>query len=318
MSRSSTRDRRTWRATAFLLVALFTQPGPRASLAEDEAPRSTELLKVLSYNVHGLFRLAAKDDPAARMPTIGWLSRAYDVMLYQEDFEYHRELVAQLDAHADFLGNGVGGDARRILAKLIAVPFTMWIPHFSPPYGSGVSTAVHCHYQVVETNNGLYTACDGWFSSNGDCWASKGYLRVRLRTPGGHEIDFYNTHLESGDSPGSTLARRAQLVELADSIELHSSGRAVVVGGDLNVSYLRPGDRDMMHELRQRVGLADSGAGPQNPQWRERDFLLYRSGTAVDLAVRRAGEATEFISTGRALSDHPAIFVHLAVSGVSP
>ncbi len=273
-----------------------------------------ETIALLSYNIHGLFRFAATDHPVERMPTIGWLSRPYDVMLYQEDFEYHRDLVRQLDGHVDFTGNGVGGSPWRILAKALAVPITMWIPHFSPPYGSGVSTAVRRRFDVVETSTHIYEACDGWLDSNFDCWASKGYLRVRLRLANGGEVDVYNTHLESGADKPSTLARRKQLGELAGDVERLSPTQAVIVGGDLNLSYLRSGDRKSLTQFRDRLGLVDSGAGPESPLWRERDFVLYRSGVATKLQVTKAGEAKEFAQEERALSDHAALRVDFLVT----
>lgn len=292
-----------------LSLALLLPPRVRATdVAEGEK------INLLSYNIHGLFRFAASDHPVERMPTIGWLSRAYDVMLYQEDFEYHRDLVRQLDAHADFTGNGVGGSPWRILAKALAVPITMWIPHFSPPYGSGVSTTVGRRFEVAETSTHIYEACDGWLGSNFDCWASKGYLRVRLRLTNGGEVDIYNTHLESGSDKGSTKARRDQLEELASDVERLSPTQAVIIGGDLNLSYLRPGDRKSMNMFRDRLRLIDSGAGPELEFWRERDFVVYRDGTDTKLQVIGSGEATEFVKDRRALSDHAALRVEFLVT----
>jgi len=297
-------------AAAVLTIALAS--GAMA----DESPAVT--LRVLTYNVHGLFRLAAKDKPAKRMPIIGWLSRPYDLILYQEDFEYHETLTAPLDQHRHFRGGGVGGDLRRILAKIVATPFTMWVPHFSPPYGSGVSTAVQQDLAVVESSTAYYENCHAWFGGRADCWATKGYLRVRLQLPGGGELDVYNTHLDSGADKGSIAARRGQLDELARAIETDSGARAVIVGGDLNLSYLRPRDRDMLRAFRARVGLDDSGAGPENPHWRERDILLYRSGDRLRLEVTDAGEVTDFVRGHRALSDHPALFATFLASPTSP
>jgi hypothetical protein len=281
-------------------------------------PASGDEVSVLSYNVHGLFRLAAKDDPRDRMPAIGWLSRRYQVVLYQEDFEYHDLLSQQLSEHESFLGNGVAGDVRRIFAKLIAMPITMWIPRFSPPYGAGVSTAVHGRNEILDSRKDHYHDCYGWFGANGDCWAAKGYLVVRFRTPGGAEIDVYNTHLEAGGTEESGRARRNQLDELATAIETYSASRAVIVSGDYNIGWVRPQDRDMVSAFRTRLELSDSGAGPETPFWRERDFILFRSGATTRLTVTRAGEATEYVSEGMALSDHPALYANFRAEVVTP
>jgi len=290
-------------------------PASAGSTIDDSAG---DEISVLSYNVHGLFRLAAKDDPRDRMPAIGWLSRRYDVVLYQEDFEYHDVLSQQLDEHADFVGNGVAGDPRRILAKLVLMPITMWIPHFSPPYGAGISTAVRRSDAVIETRKAHYSACHGWFGANGDCWAAKGYLAVRLRTPDGAEVDVYNTHLEAGTTDASGEARVSQMNELAEAIETHSGAHAVIVAGDYNISYMRPQDREMISVFRARLGLEDSGAGPEIPFWRERDFILFRGGSETSLGVTASGEATEFVSAGRALSDHPALYARFSATVAQP
>jgi hypothetical protein len=292
---------------------------PEARGAQEILPTSpADEFSVLSYNVHGLFRLAAKDDPRDRMPAIGWLSRRYQVVLYQEDFEYHDLLSQQLSEHATFVGNGVAGDVRRILAKLIALPITIWIPRFSPPYGAGISTAIHRSNTIVESHKAHYHDCNGWFGANGDCWAAKGYLAVRFRTPGGAEIDVYNTHLEAGPTEASGRARRNQLDELARAIEKHSSSRAVIVAGDYNIGWVRPQDRDMVSAFRARLDLADSGAGPETPFWRERDFILFRSGTGTVLTVTRAGEAMEYVSEGMALSDHAALYATFRAGVLAP
>src|SRR5262249_13472307 len=72
--------RPSWSAVAALIAA--------ALLATPFAARAAPL-SVLTYNVNGLFRGAAESDPGARTPMIGWLANRYDVVLLQEDFEYH-------------------------------------------------------------------------------------------------------------------------------------------------------------------------------------------------------------------------------------
>lgn len=310
---------RTMLVTALCGSLVMSAVAAGACRAEETATTSlADEISLLSYNVHGLFRLAAKDDPRDRMPAIGWLSRRYQVVLYQEDFEYHDLLSQQLSEHATFVGNGVAGDIRRILAKLVAMPITMWIPRFSPPYGAGVSTAIHRSNTILESRKGHYHDCHGWFGANGDCWAAKGYLAVRFRTPGGAEIDVYNTHLEAGPTEASGRARRNQLDELATTIEKHSASRAVIIAGDYNIGWVRPQDRDMVSAFRARLGLADSGAGPDTQFWRERDFILFRGGANTTLDVVRAGEAKEYVSEGMALSDHAALYATFRARAVAP
>ncbi len=273
----------------------------------------------LSYNVHGLFRLAAEQSPAARSRTIGWLASRYDVVLLQEDFESYRAIKKEMRGRQAFRGNGMRSDPRLMAAKALLFPAQLLVPRFSPPYGAGLTIFAEpglvAEPAVVREP---YRACSGWMRSTGaDCWASKGFLRVRMRTPGGAEIDVYNTHLDAGPNKASLKARRRQLAQLAAGIEELSPGRAVIVAGDLNCDFSRPGDGDILMAFRQRIGLQDSGAGAELPFWRERDYVLYRSGPTTALSVEASGEAVEFVNGNRALSDHPALFVRFRAIPVS-
>jgi endonuclease/exonuclease/phosphatase family metal-dependent hydrolase len=209
-----------------LLVLLFLVPLSRAAAVAGEPgdAAGAHTFTMLVYNVHGLFPLAAKDDPRNRTPTIGWLASRYPV----------------------------------------------------------------------------------------------GFLMTRLRLPGGAEIDFYNTHLEAGPTPGSASVRSSQFDELAGGIERLSPGRAVIAAGDFNVAFIRPGDRDMMMDFREHVHLDDTGAAPESPFWRERGFVLYRSGEKTRLTVEASGEAREFVNGSRALSDHAALWARVRAEAVAP
>jgi len=267
-------------------------------------------LSVLSYNVHGVSRFIAKDNPRDRSPTIGWLASRYDLVLLQEDFEYHDLIAAQMPGRATFRGNGVGRDLRRVAAKALLFPAAVLLPRFSPPYGAGLTTLVDARkLEASDPQRQPYTACNGWMRGRANCWAAKGFLRVRIRLSNGAAVEVYNTHLDAGPGERSKAVRRQQLDELAEGIERLSGERAVIAAGDFNCAFGRPGDGDLLMSFRERVGLDDSGAGPELPVWRERDYVLYRGGPGVTLAVDEAGEAGEFVSDRRALSDHAALFV---------
>ncbi len=305
-------------AISALVAAVLASASVRAddlAFASANADGTGTVISVLSYNIHGLFPLVAKDDPRDRMPTIGWLSSRYDVVLFQEDFEYHHVLRDQMPSLVGVRGNGMGWDPRRVAAKLFLAPVAMWLPHFSPPYGAGVSIFRRKSLVVPDDfDRQPYNFCYGWFGSNGDCWALKGYLRVAVRTPEGAEIDFYSTHLEAGPSQHSVDVRREQLDILAEGIEARPRTRAVVVAGDFNSAFNRVGDRENVMAFRRRLDLKDSGAGPEIPYWRERNFILYRDGEMASLTVEGAGEAMEMVSDDRrALSDHAALFARFRV-----
>jgi hypothetical protein len=288
-----------------LCAALLAFPS-RVYAAEPEI--GTEI-SVLSYNIHGLFSLAAKDDPGDRMPTIGRLANRYDVAMFQEDFEYHYVIREQMPGAIGFRGNGMGWDPRRVFAKLLISPVSIFLPHFSPPYGAGISIFVRELLAMTDDfDREPFGFCHGWFGASADCWASKGYQRVGIRTPEGAEVDFYNIHLDSGSGKRSVEIRARQLEVLARAIEARPKLRAVIVGGDFNSVFNRASDRETIDQFRSRLDLRDSGAGPELHYWRDRDYILYRDGADTELEVERAGEAREFVVRDRALSDHPAVY----------
>ena len=305
--------------TRFALCLALILISSTASLAEPEieTPSSeagTEI-SVLSYNIHGLFPLIAKDDPRDRMPTIGWLANRYEIAMFQEDFEYHHTIAGQMPGAVGIRGNGMGWDPRLVAVKLLISPVSIFLPHFSPPYGAGISIFVRESLLIADDfDREPFGLCRGWFGSTGDCWATKGYQRVGIRTPEGAEIDLYNTHLEAGASYYATEIRGQQLDMIARAIDAQPKSRAVIIAGDFNTAFNRPGDRDTLMGFRRRLELQDSGAGPELSNWRERDYILHRDGTATMLRVEQAGEAQEFVDRDRALSDHPAIYARFRVT----
>ena len=301
-----------------VFVLFFVLFSIHTSSVSAAAEPSGDDFRLLTYNVHGLFDLIAKDHPRDRMPTIGWLANHYNVVLFQEDFEYSNTLASQMSGDVGFRGNGMGWDPRLVAVKVLTFPFAIFIPHFSPPYGAGLSIFAEEKFAPDEVVREAYDDCHGWLGSNGDCWARKGFLRVRLHLPSGGEVDVYNTHLEAGEAEPSIEARSAQLDQLAEAIERLSSDRPVIVAGDFNLATIRTSDRSLKNLFAERLGLQDAGAGSELPFWRDRDFVLYRSGAHMQLSVLNAGEAKEFVNRKRALSDHPALWVNFRLEPNDP
>jgi endonuclease/exonuclease/phosphatase family metal-dependent hydrolase len=302
----------------------FAQPGMAivlllgASLASAGASQAESPLSVLSYNVHGLSPLIAKDKPRRRLKTIGPLATAYDVVLFQEDFDYHAVISKRMEGSVGVRGNGMTFDPRRLAAKILLAPLSLFLPHFSAPYGAGLSTFVKSALlRPGDVGREPFGVCDGWLGARLDCWASKGYLRVGIRTREGVLVDVYSTHLDAGKGTRAIKTRRRQLRVLASAIEKQSEDRAIIVGGDFNLAFDRPGDGEVMVEFRERLSLHDSGARPELPFWRDRDYILYRSGTQAQISVEQAGEAVEFVDGRQALSDHPAVYARFRVRASS-
>lgn len=300
---------------AYLAASCVAAPlAGRAETAEQ-----ARTFRLLSYNVYGIPR--GFSFPSRRLPSIGKLANAYDVVAAQEVFGGAALLEREMPGKQAVGGGGLDGDARRLLLKALLLPFTFFLPDFRPPFGAGLYTFIDRRMlgeggvcASSEIARQPYRYSHGVLGLGTDWFVRKGFLRVAVEV-GGVAIDVYNTHLDAGNDEESRDARWTQMRELACAIDAAGSGRPVIVAGDFNTSYSRRGDRQPMEAFREHLGLADSGAGPQAPYWRERDYILYRDGAAARLAVERSGEDHDFVRDGRALSDHPAIF---AVFRVAP
>jgi endonuclease/exonuclease/phosphatase (EEP) superfamily protein YafD len=119
--------------------------------------------------------------------------------------------------------------------------------------------------------------------------------------------------MEAGASEQSIAIRHKQFNHLANAIDAWSPGQALIVAGDFNSDLRRPGDQTNLMHFRNRLELRDSGAGPELPYWRERNYIFYRDSSTVTLTVAEAGEALEFTRGHHALSDHPALFARFHI-----
>jgi endonuclease/exonuclease/phosphatase family metal-dependent hydrolase len=264
-----------------LIIALLLAASPAAG---DE-------FTVLSYNTHGLSAWVAGDDPLTRFPIIGDKSNAYDVVLIQEDFAHHAALLK--------------GARQPIIERGNPNRFGRWCPVCS---GSGLTILSRwTRESLLEVVNRAYRHCAGWIGGANDCLATKGFQRMRIRLPGGAELDFINTHLDAGRSRADRAVRRRQLDLLRSSIEAEAAAGALILGGDLNLDAAHSEDAALRDAFSSALGLADSGARGGS-RWPTLDYIFYRSGGGLELEVVEAGEDLSFVHEGAPLSDHPAIF----------
>lgn len=287
--------------TALALALVLAAAGSTPAHGTERAPDG---LSVVSYNVHGLPDWIVGDDPAGRMAKLGPLLARYDVALVQEDWAHHEALVAAV------------GPRFRLRGATPRDPFFSYLRALCGACASGLTLfAATAPDAVLEQEDRPLGVCAGWLLGANDCFASKGFQRVRLRLAPNVELDFVNLHLDAGKREEDQRARAAQLERLATALETGSAGRALVVGGDWNLGWDQAPQRVLLDAFRARLGLVDSGArgapdvAPAGAPSALVDHLFYRSGDGVTLAVVEAGEATEFRHGGTSLSDHPAVYV---------
>ncbi|KAK8039038.1 hypothetical protein PG993_007449 [Apiospora rasikravindrae] len=257
---------------------------------------------VLTMNVAGLPEILQGNDvpgdKTVNSKTMGtkFSEYNYDMIHVQEDFNYHASIY-ETDNHPYRTATSGG-----------------------VPFGSGLnslSTKYFFNYNRVK-----WDTCSN--ASGADCLTPKGFTFMRVQVDEGIYVDFYNLHADAGTEPDDLKARAANLKQVADYIDTHSVGNAVVVFGDTNSRYSRTAD--VIRVFGTQNGLTDAwvelirnGVVPteeslcDNPSKTDYcetvDKILYRASATVDLKATHWGyESTKFLQAdGNILSDHNPI-----------
>ncbi|WP_240138701.1 endonuclease/exonuclease/phosphatase family protein [Streptomyces sp. MUM 178J] len=303
MSAAGERTRLGILAVSLSVVAATAAVPPAAYAAGSPTGSAVGSLTVLTYNVAGLPEPLSGSKPAKNTKVISQRINSYDIVNVQEDFAYHADLIKH-DEHP--------------YRTPPSVP--EWVPVPGVPFSDGLNTL--SDFKLRKLDRVTWDRCAGY-----DCLTPKGFTYLRLELPGGTSLDLYNAHMNAGSGTEKKLrVRRDNVRQLSDYIKKHSADRAVIVTGDTNSRYTRPGD--IIRELRDDNGLTDAwvqlvkgGTTPEvdesAPTCKESaecellDKVFYRSGPGLTLdAVRYGNEYAEFLdSKGKPLSDHnpPAV-----------
>lgn len=262
-------------------------------------------VSVLTYNVAGLPQGINPDQfPAINTVKISPKLNAYDLVGVQEDFNYHADLVSQIDHPHQSVKDTSGRD-----------------PYFFG-FGDGLNTFSRSPFSSF--TRVMWTDCNGYFDAASDCLAPKGFTLARHTLAPGVEVDVYNLHAEAGGGAADVAARQSNLRQLYAFIEANSADRAVIVMGDTNSRYTRADD--ILPELVSAVGLTDvwvervrggvapgigaaltagCAAAPGGPDCETIDKIFYRSGGGVVLTPLSYQIPAEFVDeAGAPLSDH--------------
>ncbi|MFC4252791.1 endonuclease/exonuclease/phosphatase family protein [Sinimarinibacterium flocculans] len=159
-----------------------------------------------------------------------------------------------------------------------------------------------------------------------DCAALKGFSVATHEMAPGVFVDVYNLHGDAGGNDRDIDVRVDNFEQLADFLLTHSEGRAVVLGGDTNLSFesdRRPRQRDTdgstWARFQARTGLVDVCAvlacGDQDELraqgFKNIDRFAYRSGGGVELRpLDHRFERERFTrEDGEQMSDHDPVVV---------
>ncbi|MGW1612884.1 jacalin-like lectin [Streptomyces sp. NPDC002285] len=277
----------TLAAAALALTGLATTAATPATAADSGT------FNVLTYNVAGLPLGLGDSDPETNTPLIGQRLAPYDIVNVQEDFNYHASLYAN-DTHPYRTATSGGAGI-----------------------GDGLNTLSDQSFEDFERVR--WNSCTGT-----NCLTPKGFTLSRVRLAEGVFVDLYNVHTNADSDDAALAARRANVEQLSDFIQAHSSGNAVVVMGDTNTRYTRAGDN--IRTLVAENGLTDAwvqlvkggtppaagsdallcdATAPTN-DCEVVDKVLYRGSKLLRLnATRYNNDWAKFLrSDGKHLSDH--------------
>lgn len=244
------------------------------------------VLRVLTYNVAGLPEMLSGSNPATNNLLASPLFNDYDLVLAQEDFAYHDELVHW---------------ARH------AYRLTPMYP-VETLFGDGLCAL--SVYPLEHDQRVRWVACSGYFSDDSDCFGEKGFSRASALLGSGVSVQVYNLHADAGASDEDVKARRRGFRQLASFIERNSAVDAMIVAGDTNLAIENdPRDRATLEEFAKETGVLDACAATRclRP---EVDRILYRGSAKLSLRATRYFEDHRFVDAeGRSLSDHNAVAV---------
>lgn len=247
-------------------------------------PVTEGMLSVLTYNVAGLPEPLSSSMPATYTPLISPLLNPYDLVLVQEDFAYHEDLVSAVDH-----------------------------PHLSDPKATGTGDPLGdglnrmSRHPFADHAREAWEVCNGMIDSGSDCLTMKGFAFARHELSPGVFVDVYNLHMDAGGSAEDHDARAAQTDQLLAAMAEHSEGMALVVAGDTNMGE---SSEAIFQTLLEGAGLVDAcrelGCGEDT----RIDRIMLRNGGGVVLTPDAWRIDDTFVTDGgEPLSDHEAVAI---------
>ena len=219
--------------------------------------------KVLTYNIHALHPLIAGDDPHFRVPKILEKSIDYDFIFIQENWIYDYDYLDKLLPSHQFI---VSDKSK----------FFWPLNYLINANGSGLTMIVSDEYKVLNFHEEKFNYCNGWFSDANDCLGSKGFQHIQLEISG-RRVDFYNTHLDAGNSEADISTRQKQVIHIIDYIKNHSDLHPIILCGDLNINKIGSKEEKILDRLIEDLDLDIVDWSSENLYDKEvLDYILYR------------------------------------------
>lgn len=278
--------------------------------------------ELVTYNVAGLPQEVSQEEPEEHIPLISPLLEPYDLVLTQEDFDwwtpaldgfsfagFHEQLRAEV-THPHRTAQHPGPEA-------VGVD-----PAERPLMQLGDGLGILSRFPLADEERIPWEGCYGGIDTGAsDCLAMKGIAVATATLADGIEVDVYTVHVEAGGTDEDQRLQAADLEQLAELVERRSEGRAVIVGGDLNLhtdgdheDADDEADAEIWSTFLARTGLVDACDELDCADPGRIDKVAFRSGGGLGLEATSYEVPTDtFVDAdGEALSDHDPVAVGFA------
>ena len=243
----------------YLLLAVLLGGISSASAQEKEQ------FSIATLNVDGLpkkilvFNVNADGPGDAGSARIGkyLMKKGYDLMLLQEDFNYHYVMVP-------FLEDDYGMDEWTGDVDVVGhnIDFLHLQNHRFPC--DGLMAFWKNDLTVAPAQRTAWNQSFGKFSHANDEMVTKGFRRYEVTLRNGDRIVVYNMHMDASDDYDVNIsndtkdkeARMAQWMQLKEDILTQFDNRPVIVVGDMNSLYKRDDVKKQFIDAIEETGLA--------------------------------------------------------------
>lgn len=304
-----------------MLTAILAFCGVSVTLAQESVPFSIATMnidglppKILIFNVN-------QDGPGAPGTVrIGkYINRqAYDLVMMQEDFNYHQELTAMLedDYCLDEFSGAVGVESESTGTKVDL--FHLQNLKFKC---DGLMAAWRNDITVTQMERTAWTDAFGKFSHCNDELITKGFRRYELTMRDGNHIVVYNMHMDASDNldildgtdQKDREARQQQWKQLREDILTHIDDRPIIVVGDMNSLYGRDNIQTVFIDAINATGRATASDvwmemnHAENSADQHLDKIFYINPTASTVSLRPIScklDTDAYQWEGKPLADH--------------
>ncbi|MBR5011310.1 MAG: endonuclease/exonuclease/phosphatase family protein, partial [Clostridia bacterium] len=199
-------------------------------------------LSIISANVSGIPSYLTKYDRDVKkcQETLGKMlnESGHDIICMQEDFQYHDVLVSVMTNYT---------------YQTYDRGYTL--------LGTGLN--IFSKYPIYNVEHIAWEKYNGIFFDGADAFSPKGFIKCTVDVDG-VLIDLYNLHGDSYRTEADQLAKKAQLIQLSEYIDKHSSERPIIITGDTNLTFHNDPLAEMYRILIVEDGFTDTWVETKN------------------------------------------------------